>query len=322
MSEKIEVKTDPIEISEREALFNDVPPTTSEVREQVETVVEPEGDTTEETEEAADDAQDTSDSSEKTSEDGGDKPPLDVERITFDEFEKDYTEKKSGVQKRIDKLTAEKYQYATEMDKLRKELDELKAGKAPDTETLQDKPKYSEKDLKRAYEKAVGDGDVDLQWEIQNELAKLRVWEAEQRYFIENRKVSKQQEEEAAIYAGIVENYKFEQDPDLNLKDQTSLICKVTSTLLNDDRTKQYYARMGPARLAAAVADARAYIYELKLKKKLSVKTKKLEKNLQKEKLKTSLSSSGSSKSSGGSKKSDNEDLSDRESQYKRLFGI
>lgn len=316
MSEKIEVKTEPVAISEREALFADEP---TEVGEQVEVKAEE----ATETEEVAGDTQDSGDSSEKTPVEDGveEKAPFEVERITFDEFEKDYSEKKSGVQKRIDKLTAEKYQYATEMEKMRKELEELKAGKAPDAENLQDKPKYTEKDLKRAYEKAVSDGDTDLQWEIQNELAKLRVWEAEQRYFIENRKVTKQQEEEAAIYAGIVENYKFEQDPDLNLKDQASLICKVTSTLLNDERTKQYYARMGPARLAAAVADARAYIYELKLKKKMSVKTKKLEKNLQKEKLKTSLSSSGSSKSSGTSKKGD-EDLSDRESQYKKLFGI
>lgn len=316
MSEKIEVKTEPVAISEREALFADEP---TEVGEQVEVKAEE----ATETEEVAGDTQDSGDSSEKTPVEDGveEKAPFEVERITFDEFEKDYSEKKSGVQKRIDKLTAEKYQYATEMEKMRKELEELKAGKAPDAENLQDKPKYTEKDLKRAYEKAVSDGDTDLQWEIQNELAKLRVWEAEQRYFIENRKVTKQQEEEAAIYAGIVENYKFEQDPDLNLKDQASLICKVTSTLLNDERTKQYYARMGPARLAAAVADARAYIYELKLKKKMSVKTKKLEKNLQKEKLKTSLSSSGSSKSSGTSKKGD-DDLSDRESQYKKLFGI
>ena len=315
MSEKIEVKTEPIEISEREALFaND-----EEVGEQVEgTVEEPEA------EEVAGDTQD-SDSSEETpvEEEVEEKPPFEVERITFDEFEKDYSEKKTGAQKRIDKLTAEKYQYATELDKLKRELEELKAGKAPDTDNLQEKPKYTEKDLKRAYEKAVGDGDTDLQWEIQNELAKLRVWEAEQRYVMENRKVTRQQEEEAAIYAGIVENYKFEQDPDLNLKDQSSLICKVTSTLLNDERTKQYYSRMGPARLAAAVADARAYIYELKLKKKLSVKTKKLEKNLQKEKLKTSLSASGGSKSSDSSTKKDGkEELADREQQFKKMFGI
>jgi len=309
------------QISERESLF---------AEEQVETHKVPAQEPVEETtEDVADDTQEeTTDGdtvegeSEKPSgEETNDTPPMDVTKITFDEFEKDYTEKKNGAQKRIDKLTAEKYQYASEIENLRKELDALKAGKAPDVENLQEKPKYTEQQLRKAYEKAVNDGDADLQWEIQSELTKLKVFEAEQRYIMQNRQVTKQQEEEAAIFAGIVENYSFENDPDLNIKDQNSLICRVTHTLLNDERTKNYYGKMGAARLAAAVADARAYIYELRLKKKTLSKTKHLEKNLQKEKLKNSLAGSGSPGSKSAGKKKDS-DEGDRESQFKKLFGV
>lgn len=251
------------------------------------------------------------------------KPPVEVEKesITFDEFEKDFSERKTGAQKRIDKLTAKNYQYEEQINQLRSELEALKAGKAPDMDNIQDKPKYTEDQLKRAYEKAVLDGDTNLQWEVQQELAKMKVWEAEQRYLKQHKQQAKEQQEEAEVYAGIVEQYKFETDPDMNLRDPNSLLCKVAGKLLQDERSKAYYTKLGSARLAAAISDARAYIYELRMKKKSLSTTKNLEKTLQKEKLKTSLGA----KSSGSSQrphKKEVESGGEREDAFKKLFGI
>lgn len=256
--------------------------------------------------------------SEPTQETNDDKPPV----VTFEDFEKDLTERKSNVQKRIDKLTAEKYQSQSEVEALRKELEALKSQVEQKQSPIEseNKPKYTEDQLKTAYAKAVADDDVDLQWQIHNELAKLRVWEAEQKYVQQETVKSKQLQEEAETWKGVVEEYSHETDPDFNVNDPNSLIIRVAKVLLNDDRTKQYLSRLGAQKYAVAIEKAKAYILDMRLKKKISSKTKELEKNLEKEKIKTSLSSGHGGVSVSKPKAKPLND--DRVDTFSKLFGI
>ncbi len=216
-------------------------------------------------------------------------------------LEESSTEKKDGLTKRVDKLTAEKYKDKAMIQELQARLDERE--KVSPTKTK----RFTDDQLAEAMIKAHEDGDKELmsvifkqqslqiKEDLRNEYEKEQKdrIEAESRNRTEWTEVVKDwgylaDESEAEIYSG--------SHQELNLNDPKSLLRQIALMLYNSQQEDMFqrYHRPGGQRLA--VEDA----FKAVLKKRRGTKsdnkeTKSLKNRLTKEKRRKSLS--------GGSKR-------------------
>ena len=194
---------------------------------------------------------------------------------------------KDGVQKRIDKLTAQLRSAEEERDRLKAERN------TPDTKEIK---RYTEDQLKKAFDKAFEDNDKDLMWEIQKEQMKYVKEDLRNEYLNEKKQLVESQKQAVKEWENVVNKYESLASPtepeiypgarnELNINDNNSLLKRVALKLFEEN---EKYRTPGGQELA--VADALALI----LRKKrgsttASGKEQLLERKLAKEKRKSSL---------------------------------
>jgi len=112
------------------------------------------GDSSSSLEDAASEKDDGDETEEKDEGDDSDLEGIE-EELSLDDLDLDTKDqdKKTGVQKRIDKLVAEKKALEERLDKVEKR----------DTSKT---PEYTEAQLRQAMDKAMSEGDANLMWEI------------------------------------------------------------------------------------------------------------------------------------------------------------
>lgn len=190
--------------------------------------------------------------------------------------------KKSGVQKRIDRLTAEKHELAERVKAL-----EGKAEKDAPKERV-----YNDAELDRAEKKAIDEGDMSLLAEVGRERRKN-----DKRELIDMYKKEKATQTQASTaltqeWNDIVESYS-DDDPDMDIRNKEGKLFRTAKEYYDDAELSRLYK--GKGGMARAVADAFRELVKLSKKKKSkSPGEKKLERKLAKAKSKTALSDVGS----------------------------
>jgi hypothetical protein len=233
----------------------------------------------------------------------------DVERAIKEVTEAEET---PNVQKRIDKLTAEK-------KALEERLARIEASQEPKDGKL---PKYSDEQLKAALKKGIEDGDTGLVWDIMDHMRKqtkqdlIDMYEAEKNAHFENQKrIDAEWKDVQDAYARYADTKVPEIWPnshkDLDLKNGTSMLYQIAMALYwNKDQAKADYYQKQPGGQKLAVADALTYLIRTKAGSRTETKVKKLEKQLTKERMKKSPVSGVP----GGEQKPPKAPLTDKES--------
>jgi hypothetical protein len=291
-----EVKTPVTEAPEGEAPENEgLPEGDAPFKSTDEATVEPESDTTEakvsDDAEAAAEAIKPGDGKEAPVEDSS----AEIDRI-IKEAESEGTDT-PNVQKRIDKLTAEKKALEERLQKLESQQ-EAKEGKLP---------KYTDDQLKTALKKALEEGDSNLAWDIMDHMRKQTKQELIDMYNEEKTAFSKQQERINVEWKETVDAYAKYADTkvpeiwpgshkDLDLRNGTGMLYQIAMALYwSKDPVKAEYYQKSPGGQKLAVADALTYLLRTKAGKRTDTKVKKLEKQLTKERMKKSPVSGGPS---------------------------
>ena len=201
--------------------------------------------------------------------------------ISDDDIQEDLKERKDRVQKRIDKLTAEKYGALEEVEKLRQELESIKS-KVDKPE----QPKYTNEQLNEAIALGMEEGNSKLVVEAIQALVKNEREAA----IIEISKPKQEEEQAQARKNQIWSNFISSvdnKDKDFDLNDQSSPAFKYTLYYLQN--YKDHYAKFGDYAEVQAANDALRAVSELKHRKRSNTKIRTTEKELAKEKMKTLL---------------------------------
>lgn len=270
-------------------------PKTSEQSEDTEDTSQPlEADAT--SEEKSDGDTGKEESLEGTSEDTGEETSEETEESDNEESIEDYLkegdDKKSGVQKRIDRLTAEKKaaeeriaEFEKKMSDMEEKLTEKEASDIFDEKL----PDYTPQQVNEALQKAVDDGDSRLINEIMDYKVKKGQQEAFKRIEKQRQEAIKKQQAHVKEWQTIVEDFSdyAEEDKNFDLSNQQSTLYQLAAKLFNDPSRKKRYHKDGGQRLA--VVDALHLI--IKKRRGKSSDSKTLEKKLAKERRKSSVSS-------------------------------
>lgn len=222
------------------------------------------------------------------------------EAKTPDEEEEDITEiikKKSGSQKRIDKLTAQNKELMDRLDKL--EANRSEEGKKP----------YTEVQLRAALKKGLEEGDHDLIADIIDYRVKSVKDSIRKEYRDEQKAVAKRQADSAKEWTDTVDTYSYLSDStkpeiypgshdELNIKNNSSYLFKEATKLYTSADADLFELYHRPGGQARAVTDALTTIIQRRGGMKSDGKaTKRLEKKLAKEKRKNSLAAPNAEKS-------------------------
>ncbi len=201
-------------------------------------------------------------------------------------------EKKSGEQKRIDKLTASNYEKDAEIARLK-----ALPTKADDTK-VDVKPKYTNAQLAEALEKAREKGDTSLEVEIMQHISDAKADSVKAEFKAKEEAVLAAQKKSQTDWVNITEMFHYDEvemypgsQTDLNIKDASSLVYRLASELYNNHGFKDKENGM-----ALSVSKALRLILDKKKKSakpQKSSKEKQLETKVKKLKRKTS-SPSGS----------------------------
>lgn len=209
--------------------------------------------------------------------------PPQMSQITDDEIKADISERKDRFQKRIDKITAEKYQALDEVKKMRQELEALRTKVEKPKE---EKTQYSMEQLEEAFEHGYQEGNPKLMKEAIKEMIKL-----ERKSAFDDINKSTEAEKQAVqkksqIWNNFIQNHASD-DPDLDFNNQSSPVYRYTLYYLQNH--PEYYNAFGEYSELQAANDALRAVTELKQKKKLGLQLKSTEKDLMQEKLKTQI---------------------------------
>ena len=297
--------------------------TKEKVEEAVETTEETksteDGETTEITEEAektvaeavadvtgAQPSEDTVDDAE-TSEPLVDETPTETktdDKTSEDEdvssFLEDETIKKTGLEKRVDKLTAEKYEREAKIARLEAQI-EINEKSSPTSKNK----RYTNDELARAMMKAHEDGDANLMAEILKQQETQIKQDLRSDYDKEQNKQREAAQQNRREWTEVVKNWEYlsdESEPELytgsrnelDIRGNQSLLRQVALLLYNSEQEDLFQRYHRPGGQELAVQDA----FKLIIKKRRGVKsdntqTKSLKKRLVKERRKTSLAGSG-----------------------------
>jgi len=252
-------------------------------KDSAEAPLEPE---TESTGEVSQEAEDIADAIKPGEEETAKDELSDIDKIIK---EAETEEETPNVQRRIDKLTAEKHA-------LEERLAKIEAQQANKEGKL---PKYTDDQLKFALKKAWEDGDTNLAWDIMDHMRKqtkqdlIDMYENEKNTHIEmQRRIDSEWKETVNAYEKYADTKVPEIWPgshkDLDLKNGTAMLYQVAMALYwnKDPEKAAYYRQPGGQKLA--VADALTYLMRTKAGKQSNTKVKKLEKQLTKERMKKS----------------------------------
>ena len=209
--------------------------------------------------------------------------------LTVEDIDKTYQDKKANVQKRIDRLTAEKKaaqeQSSVYKDKIEQLEAKVKQLESPNTQS-QD---YSDEYLAQALAKAREDNDYALEIEITKNIQEreARKLQAEKDKANLEADAFKQKENEAwSLY---VDYFPYQDDADMDLNSRESLLRQYMNKLYTDN--PEHYNKFGHYRLIQVANDARSLILDSRLAKVTNNQTEALQRQLEKEKLKNEAGS-------------------------------
>jgi len=220
---------------------------------------------------------------EKT--DGKDSEELEPE---VDEIEELLKPKKSGAEKRIDKLVAQLRAAEEKLAKLESQKPEEK------------KTKYTRGQLSKAIKDAIENQDADLLMDAidyrvkeERELAEKEIIANQQKHYQAQQAQTQEWQETLQDFAELVDPNEPEMyvgaHEELDIKNQNSALFRLASNLYTNPENASKYQKPGGQRLA--VTDALTKILRVRQGKTAgSIKAKTLEKRLAKERRKTSLS--------------------------------
>jgi hypothetical protein len=214
-----------------------------------------------------------------------------------------------GMQKRIDKLTAQKKE-------LEEKLREVEESKPKETEVK--KTRYTKEQLKGAMAKAIAEQDHELMMDIQEYMVEQAKDDLRNEYLGEKTQVVRQNEEAVKEWKDVVNLYGHfgtattEVYPgskkDLNIQDPKSKLRLLSERLWEDPKYHYFGGRK------AAMTDALAIIMQKRTNTSESPESIRLKKQLEREKMKNSPVSGDSE--GGGSETSSGGQSKDKLSQY------
>lgn len=196
------------------------------------------------------------------------------------EPEKSPTEKvKEKIQRRIDKITAQKKSIEEELAETRAELEVMKTQMKPKVEA-DTKREPTDEEVRSALKKAIETGDIDLQVQITEYMAdtKAKRQRAEAQKELEDNQRKRNQEAEKlqSDWSSLVLDYvtydpqgKVDNSNELNLNNQNGLLYRTALALFNDKELKQAHYS-DPDKIQAfrrAVGDAYREIHQNNLLK-------------------------------------------------------
>jgi hypothetical protein len=205
-------------------------------------------------------------------------------RLTEDDIKTGIEHEKTNVQKRIDKITAEKYAAQGEVKELRAKLAELET-------KLTSKPeqKYTPQQLDEAIKHGIDNGNYALVSEAMDHKIKIAIEDAVGKYQEPQKQAQSQQERRNALWQKFVKTINSS-DPDFDFNNPASAAFKYTTFYLNSPEYSEHYNEFGEYKEIQAANDAIRVISELKRRKQLDGKLKSTETNLAKERMKNQMS--------------------------------
>ena len=234
---------------------------------------------------------------EETEEDG------DLTDLLEDAIEDPGEVKKSGLEKRIDKLTKQSYEKDAEIARLKKQTEE------PVKTDVKTKAKYTDAQLVTALEKAREDGDTALEVQIMQHIADAKAESVTESYEAKDKAVKAANEKMQQDWIAITDMFHYDEvemypgsQTDLNIKDNTSLVYRLSAELFQNHGFKD-----DPNGMSKAVSEALKRILAKKqtsAKPQKSSNEKQLEKKVKKLKRKTSSPSGTKTVKSEPQKKS------------------
>ena len=222
---------------------------------------------------------DEDETEESETDDSEDEPSLSLAEELVEEHVK-----KDGKQKRIDKLTAVN-------SELKAEIDAIKAQLSQDKPKVKQETNYTDEQLKVALQKAINEGDADLQWEIMSEMRTQAERSAITKLQQRELQAKQQQEQVAREIAMARDQYSYLADDsipeiyngshnDLDVNNPESLLNKTAEYLYRHKDYAQRYHVVGG--IAVCVNDALKII----INNKKGLKPKDKEKETLKNKVK------------------------------------
>lgn len=210
-----------------------------------------------------------------------------------------------NVQKRFDKLTAEKRALEERLARLESQQAPQESGKLP---------KYSDEQLQVALKKGMEEGDTNLVWQVMDHVRKqtkqdlIEMYEGEKNAHIQReQKIAGEWQETVDAYKQYADTKVPEIWPnshkDLDIRNGTGLLYQIAMKLYYNSE-KNY--KNQPSGQKLAVADAFTYLMRTKAGKQTNTRVKSLTKQLTKERMKKSPVSGGPS----GGEKSQSKPLS------------
>ncbi len=224
-----------------------------------------------------------------------------------------------NTQKRIDKLTAEKYELKDRLARL-----EAKETAAKESERSQ----YTDAQLDKAEERAIEDGDRTLLAEVRKERRKNMVADIKAELYKEETLKKQQAESSAQEAQQVIDTFGYLKDesPHLDVQNRESMLFKLCVVLYSNPRYAERYNRLGGQMLCAS--DAIKILRKKGLGKKKTKSEKALENKVKKLKKKTSVRGSKSVKTEPKKAKVKNTDderksaFAERVAQKDRLMGM
>ena len=213
--------------------------------------------------------------------------------------------KKSGLEKRIDKLTRLNYEKEAEIERLKKLSSEASAEDKP-----KGKAQYTDKQLVTALEKAREEGDTELEIQIMQHISDSKADSVKAEYEAKEIAVRKANEKIQNDWIAITDMFHYDEvefypgsQRDLNIKDSTSLVYRLAAELFQNQGFKDVDNGM-----SKAVSEALKRILAKKRKSAKPQKSsneKQLEKKVKKLTRKTSSPSGTKTVKADAPKKAD-----------------
>ncbi len=268
------------------------------------------------TEEEASDSEEESDEKEEVEEEEGEEE----EEFSLEDLASEgIPEAEDNVQKRIDKLTRDKYTKDARIAELEAKLA---------TKDTSQRSKYTEDQLDLAEAKALEEGDKSLLKEVRKERRKNMLADVKEELGREQKVAQEQAVAVQKEAQQVVETFGYLKDEDsrLNIQDKESLLYKLALVLYQNPSYAERYQVLGGQMLC--VSDAVKILRKKGLGKKKSKSEKALEKKVKKLKKTTSVKGSKSVKADPKKRKprTQKEQKSDymkeREAAKQKLMGL
>ncbi len=276
------------------------------------------------TDEKTDESEETEETDEEESEESEETEESDSSEEESEEAEVKSTEEKdvaahvkTSMQKRIDKITAEKKTLEEKLEKAESEKTKTDSKK---------EPVFTRDDLRSATKKFMDEGDSDGLFEVMEYMTKQESKALEKKYRDEQDRIQENVKAKNREWTSVVNHYSNDEDPTLDIRKTGSLLFKVAKQFFEDPELGPSYLLPGGGGMQQAVADALAEIRRYRADKGKKDKSPLIKAKTAKAKRKKSLAGTGSMRQEGNIKKSSGgeleEYLKDRKSSLAANKGL